>query len=126
MKFIVLMVLLLMPLAGADPLTGKWELVELNGKRIDKAGKTPFLQFTASSGRIEGLGGCNRFGGSFKQIKNSIEFGMLSSTMMECLGPEMKIEDEFLKTLSLKLTYKKSKNELHFRQRNTIVMKLKR
>ncbi len=46
--------------------------------------------------------------------------------MMECLGPEMKIEDEFLKSLSLKLTFKLRQGDLYFYEGNTIVMRLKR
>lgn len=115
-----------MTMVGADPLTGKWQLVELKGKLISGNQKTPFIQFIPAGGRIEGSGGCNRFGGSFKRTGGSIQFGVLSSTMMECLGPEMKIEDEFLKTLSVKLNYKQERGELHLREGNSIVMRLKR
>ncbi len=126
MKSLALILLCLMPMAGADPLTGKWQLVELKGKPIPANLKKPFIQFTKPGGRIEGSGGCNRFGASFKKNKASIQFAAVSATMMECLGPEMKIEDEFLKSLSLKLTFKLRQGDLYFYEGNTIVMRLKR
>lgn len=78
----------------------KWKLTELNGKAVEyKEGeKEVFLQLLSDEKIAYGFSGCNTFRGGY-EIKDGlrIKFGPLASTLMAC--PNMKIEQEFLKTL---------------------------
>ncbi|PZF78501.1 hypothetical protein DK847_01425 [Aestuariivirga litoralis] len=80
---LVLSALLLGVLAGpgrAQPegFTGvDWVLAGASGKRA------PYLRFEA--GRVAGLGGCNRFKGSYKLSGAKLSFSPLAATQMACL-----------------------------------------
>jgi len=107
-------------------LKGKWMLSELRGKAMAAGGRIPYIEFPGQGGRVQGSGGCNRFGGSFKTTEATMEIGPLAATRMACVGPAMQLEEEFLGVLGLKLTYKLEHGELTLREGNVIVMKLKR
>lgn len=46
---------------------------------------TPSLEFQAD-GTYAGTDGCNRVGGDYTQSENTIDLGMMRSTMMHCEG----------------------------------------
>ena len=66
-------------LAGVD-----WVLAGETGQRA------PFLRFQA--GRVAGLGGCNRFGGTYAHKGERLSFSPLAATRMACPGEVMKAE----------------------------------
>ena len=74
-------------LGGAD-----WVLAGQSGQRA------PFLRFEA--GRVNGLGGCNRFGSSYKLNGDELTFGMPMATRMACAPKLMKAEQDFFEMLS--------------------------
>jgi heat shock protein HslJ len=64
--------------AQPDGLTGiDWVLAGASGTRA------PYLRFEA--GRVGGLGGCNRFKGSYKLSGSKLSFSPLAATQMACL-----------------------------------------
>jgi len=64
--------------AQSDSLTGvDWVLAGASGRRA------PYLRFEA--GRVGGLGGCNRFKGSYKLSGSKLSFSPLAATQMACL-----------------------------------------
>ena len=75
----------------------KWQLVELNGKKVEGSAETHYLIFHSKDGRVEAKANCNILSSEYK-IKNKlqlkIEVGI--STLMACPN---NIEDEFKKVL---------------------------
>lgn len=64
-------------LAHEDRLVGAdWVLAGETGARA------PFLRF--DGGRVGGLGGCNRFGGTYELTGESLSFSPLAATRMAC------------------------------------------
>jgi len=83
-------------------LTGRyWRLVELRGKKIEKAEDQPkevFLFFNTDGKSVHGNGGCNSIHGGVELTEmNRIKFSKMASTMMAC--PNMEDEREFLQML---------------------------
>jgi heat shock protein HslJ len=83
-------------------LTGRyWRLVELRGKKIEKAenqSKEAFLFFNTDGKSAHGNGGCNSINGGVELTEmNRIKFSRMASTMMAC--PHMEDEREFLQIL---------------------------
>ncbi|MGE0018547.1 MAG: copper resistance protein NlpE N-terminal domain-containing protein [Draconibacterium sp.] len=83
-------------------LTGRyWRLVELRGKKIEKAGNSPkeaFLFINTDGKSIYGNAGCNSVHGGIEIGEmNRIKFLKMASTMMAC--PDMEAEREFLQVL---------------------------
>ena len=74
-------------LAGVD-----WVLAGETGQRA------PFLRFQA--GRVAGLGGCNRFGGTYVHKGERLSFSPLAATRMACPGEVMKAEQAFFDMLA--------------------------
>ena len=74
-------------LAGVD-----WVLAGETGQRA------PFLRFQA--GRVAGLGGCNRFGGTYVHKGDRLSFSPLAATRMACPGEVMKAEQAFFDMLA--------------------------
>lgn len=62
-----------------------------NDYRVTAIGGTPVTGMRpvtitfSEDGRVGGFGGCNSFGGSFKELNGKLTFGNLISTMMACL-----------------------------------------
>lgn len=73
-----------------------WELVELDGQKIDTTENVPFFILQSNEGRISGSLGCNRFFGTYK-LKDplQISLGPLGATQMACR--DMKIENRLSK-----------------------------
>lgn len=80
----------------------RWELVELNGRPIERpAGRDlPYLELDAAESRVVGHASCNRFFGSYVLAAGDrIRFGSdMGSTRMAC--PELDREREFLAALA--------------------------
>ena len=81
--------------------TGKyWKLVELNGRPVPPLDREPHLILEAASGRVNGFGGCNAFGGSYQldEPRSRIRFDQIVATMMAC-APGMDVENAFHEVL---------------------------
>ncbi len=83
-------------------LTGRyWKLVELRGKKIEKAGNSPkeaFLFINADGKSVYGNAGCNSVHGGIEIGEMTrIKFSKMATTMMAC--PDMEVEREFLQML---------------------------
>jgi uncharacterized lipoprotein NlpE involved in copper resistance len=83
-------------------ITGRyWKLVELRGKKIEKAENQPtdaFLFFNTDGKSVHGNSGCNSIHGGVELSEmNRIKFSKMASTMMAC--PDMETEREFLQVL---------------------------
>ena len=89
---------------AADPLAGsEWQPVEIGGETVTPPPEV-FLQFRGE-GRVAGLGGCNRFSGSYEIKGTAIAFGPLAATRMACAPPAMEREDLFLGALAASRRY---------------------
>lgn len=76
----------------------RWELNELNGKRV--ANSRIYLEFDESMGRISGSGGCNRFFGSYEFKKTRFKAFGVGTTKMACMRHgTMETEADFLNAL---------------------------
>jgi len=72
---------------GGDPLKDtSWELYVISKSRPIE-GSTITISF--EEGRASGSSGCNSFGGEYQVKGKEIEFGMMMSTLMACVDPEM-------------------------------------
>jgi copper homeostasis protein (lipoprotein) len=69
----------------------KWQLTHMNGVAIEASDSetAPWLVLHSNDGRINGLGGCNRFFGSYTLTNEKIEFSNLGATKMACLNMEL-------------------------------------
>ncbi len=71
-----------------------WQLVSLNGDS-PVVNTAPSIAF--EDGQVSGNSSCNTYGGEYKLKGDTIEFGMLMSTMMACADPAaMDQEQAFL------------------------------
>ena len=103
--------------ASAAPLAGtRWQLVALASGPLaaDLAAEfRPHLRFSAAdSGRVNGLSGCNLFGGTYTQTApDALAFGDLLSTRMAC--PELGLEGNFLAAMASVTRYRLAADTLH-------------
>lgn len=82
----------------------EWDLDEMNGKPLAASTQPP--TFTIQGETASGFAGCNRFSGPVHETApGKISLGDLAATMMACDGPQMSIEDEFLRSLRLAKSY---------------------
>ena len=89
--FTLLAMLAAPALAHEDRLVGAdWVLAGETGARA------PFLRF--DGGRVGGLGGCNRFGGTYELKGDSLTFSPLAATRMACAN-DMAKEQAFFDML---------------------------
>ncbi|MFY7918487.1 MAG: META domain-containing protein [Chryseotalea sp.] len=99
-----------------NQLHGKWVADEINGWSFPKDKKqeqVPYLFFNPFSKSVNGLTGCNRFTGTYKQKQNQITFGAIASTKMYCSGSA---ENFFLQVL-------KDANAFELRNENLLLKK---
>ncbi|MEJ5962647.1 META domain-containing protein [Pedobacter immunditicola] len=100
---------------GVYEINDVWTLQRIGSKDIDTADKTlksPTMELRLNDNRVLGLGGCNRYSGSFSLEGDKMIFGYMLSTMMAC--PGMSLESQFLKLLNEKtLPYKLEKGVLY-------------
>ncbi|MCS7080577.1 MAG: META domain-containing protein [Chloracidobacterium sp.] len=98
------------PDAGSEPpanpepptdttLSGRrWTLTKLEGKPVNTA--EPFLEFDASTLRVTGSDGCNRFAGRYDIRGDRIKFFQLAGTKRACLDEAVrKLEMRFNRAL---------------------------
>lgn len=67
-------------LAGSE-----WAPLEVAGSALPDDVEV-FIQF-GGDGRVSGSGGCNRFGGTYRQNEHDLSFGPLAATKMACEAP---------------------------------------
>ena len=85
------------PAVSVNDLDGEWFITSVEGKKVEKVEKTPFVAFDVKAGKVHGTAGCNIFNGDFSQEKGkaaSFKFGELATTMMA--GPGMEQESVIL------------------------------
>ena len=77
----------------------KWELVELNGKAVEKTTKRDyFINFDSKSGTFKAFVGCNKISGSyFMKSATKLGFSKVVSTRMAC--ENMDVERDFYNNL---------------------------
>ncbi|AZB25086.1 MULTISPECIES: META domain-containing protein [Bacteroidota] len=107
--------------AQTPDLFGKeWKLIELNNApiKIDTAfKKEPMITFNKDNNQLNGNGGCNGFGGSFKTEGNDgIEISLTGATMMSC--PNLEVETKFLDILKQSKHYSLSGNTLELKDKD--------
>jgi len=103
--------------ATAPLLEMRWNLIELNGKKItdSAANKEMYILLKKGTNRVEGNGGCNTFSTNYVLKKNDeINFGEIISTRVMC--PIIQYETEFFKAVSSTDHYSLQKDTLSFLQ----------
>lgn len=60
----------------------EWQVVSVGGEAT--TGERPPKIHFGRNGRLSGFGGCNGFGGNFKESQGSLTFGDIASTLMAC------------------------------------------
>lgn len=86
--------------ASFSDLDGEWNVIELNGKKLDPAATHPFLVIDVARQHLSGNAGCNRMNGQIQYNdaqKNIVKFPQIATTRMAC--PDMTGEQEFLQAL---------------------------
>lgn len=98
--FIALIALLATGSFAAERLGGgRWQLVELNGKKL--ANSQIYVEFDEEKMRLSGHAGCNRFFGAYGLTGNNVALTGIGSTKMACMQPGvMRTEAAFLRALS--------------------------
>lgn len=105
----------------AGALTGRWRVVEIQGKPLEQGVKAPYVEFL-TEGRLAGFGGCNRFGGSYKRSGNQLEIGALAATKMACVGRGMEVEDRFFAIFAGRLYLQSKDQKLELRDDNNVIV----
>jgi len=105
----------------------KWELVELNGKAIEKTtSKDYFINFDSKSGTFKAFVGCNRISGNyFMKASDKLGFSNIISTRMACQN--MDVERGFFNNLQKTDNYmiEEDGKVLHFHIGKKAVAKFK-
>ena len=83
--------------AAAAPLDGRWRAIEIEGRSVAR-GVEITLAFDGA-GRVDGRGGCNRYGGPVRVGDRSFAFGDLAMTEMACPDPAMFEEGRYFHAL---------------------------
>lgn len=86
--------------ATFSDLNGEWDVVELDGKKVNSAETHPFLVLDMERKSLSGNAGCNRMMGKIEYSesqKNIIKFPNIATTRMAC--PDMGGEQALLKAL---------------------------
>lgn len=77
----------------------KWDLVSLNDEIYNLKSTNNILIEFHEKGQVNGIGGCNRFFGSFTTSGNDLKLGPLGSTKMACEEEVNQWENKFFQTL---------------------------
>lgn len=86
--------------ATFSDLNGEWNVVELNGKKVNPAETHQFLVLDTDRKSLSGNAGCNRMMGKIEYSesqKNIIKFPNIATTRMAC--PDMSGEQTLLEAL---------------------------
>ncbi len=81
-------------------LAGRWNITEVNGNKVTKTEKVPFIEFNISDNKVHGNAGCNMFNTVIvrnDKDNSAFTFRQAASTMMAC--PDMELEGEILKAI---------------------------
>ncbi len=79
----------------------RWMIAAIDGRPVHSA-RTTDIRFTDT--RIAGNAGCNSFGGSYSQERNTLVTHGLISTKMACPGAGMATESAFFRVIGLPTT----------------------
>lgn len=93
MRLVLALALAALPMAAAaqQGLAGsEWRPLTVAGQPFPE-GVEAFVQFGAD-GRLTGLGGCNRFSGSYSIDGDNLTIGPVAATRMACPEPAMAAE----------------------------------
>jgi putative lipoprotein len=90
-----------------------WRLTRLGEKDVIENGlhEGPSITLQSAGQRVTGTGGCNRINGAYRLDRQTIHFGPMATTMMEC-SSGMDIEKDFLQALDQARTWKNFGHEL--------------
>lgn len=77
---------------------GGWRATMLDGRAVTTA-RAPVMRFDAA-GAVSGWTGCNRFGASWSGTATALRVTTGMTTRMACVGPDNRIEADFLRVLS--------------------------
>ena len=92
----------------------RWQLVELNGRRIEPPSgrEGAYFELDSAEARMTGNASCNRFFGTYELIAGDrIRFGSnIGATRMAC--PELEQEREFLEMLGQVDSYSLGEDDL--------------
>lgn len=86
------------PQGGNVSVVGKWNIVAVEGARVDGAEKELYIQFGTNS-RMNGCAGCNQMMGSYAvdSVNQTLAFDHVGSTRMMCR--DMETEDAILSAM---------------------------
>ena len=87
--------------ASYTDLDGEWEVVELNGTKLNPEVTNQMLVIDVARNHLSGNAGCNRIMGQIEyndMYKNIIKFPQVATTRMMC--PDMSGETELLQALN--------------------------
>jgi len=87
---------------GGEPWSWKdksWELMELEGNKLELPSRMPTLKLSGEGNRIEGFGGVNRFGGTYAFSAPHIQIDPGAMTMMAGTPEAMRLESRFVQVL---------------------------
>ena len=111
---------------GQPDLSGKWNILKVNGEEIVVIGEeAPYMEFNTEETRVHGYTGCNIMNGSYTMDKKDFAFGNMATTMMA--GPEenMKAERNVLEAMGKVATVKADGEKLLLLDENKdVVMEL--
>lgn len=93
----------------------KWILIELNGQKIIQSERN-YIQLDKKSKTISIYAGCNSMGSDYSLKENTLEIGMIHSTMMAC--ENMELESKLALVIEKVKTYSTEKNTLNLFDKN--------
>ena len=98
--------------SAAEDLSGRWELIDLNGEELKPFNEDESIHFVIKDSVITGYNGCNRMNGSVELDDASISFGPMAVTRMMC--PDMDVETKVMNIYTGKRLFLFSEDTLKF------------
>jgi heat shock protein HslJ len=83
-----------------------WRLLTIGEETIESGMPVAYLLLQDAEKRFGGNAGCNRYGGTYNLVVDSLSFGPAISTKMACAGPGMETEQMFLAILPVVHRYR--------------------
>ena len=103
----------------------RWDLTEMNGKRM--ANSRAFIEFDESASRLSGNAGCNRMFGGYELAGQRFRARQIGTTKMACLGRGVaRAEAEFLNALRKADRLRRNGNTLTIRAAGEGVLRFQR
>lgn len=101
-----------------------WQVIALKGHAL---GDDVRVTMEFSTGRVSGISGCNRYTGPVTlRDEGAIEFGLLATTRMACLGEAAEIEAVFLRQMDRITAFRFERGALVLIAHETEVMRAER